>query len=700
MPGMDEKRALELTEDAREEDHVDPSFVGNLFMGKFSFDMLFPFPEQSTQDKEAGDKILEKLRPILEKELDADAVDKNGDIPQTVIDSFVKLGLLGIKIPKEYGGLGLGQRNYGRIIELISSHCGSTAVFLSAHQSIGVPQPLKMFGTPEQKRKYLPRLAQGEISAFALTEPDVGSDPSQMTTTATLTSDGNSYLINGRKLWISNGPIADILVVMAKTSPENDPKTKITAFIVEKGMEGFHIEHRCRFLGLNGLNNGLLNFKNVKVPKENILLGEGKGLKLALSTLNTGRLTLPAGSSGVSKQCLAIIRKWANERQQWGTTIGRHEAVAEKISEMAADTFAIESIAWLTSSMADKGVSNIRLEAAVAKLFTSERLCSIVDTTLQIRGGRGYEKADSLGSRGEDPIPVERMLRDARINTIIEGTTDIMHLFIAREALDPHLKAAKVTPLSPKMDLIAAMKYYVKWYPLLWVRKSPLPAKNSFSKTLYPHLKYIERKSRSLARTLFYCIAIYQAKLEKKQRVLARIVEIGTELFAMTAVVSRAQTMVNNNYSDESPVKLANIFCKRSKRKIKALQQAIFCNDDKSDYAVALNFLGGEFIWLEEGIISTWIGGGEQAERKKPEQPLNNKSKTVKTTKSKKPEQQKTSSKPKSKTVSEKAAKAEKKPATKKVATPKQTTRSSSKKSKQPAVKKATGKIADKSNKK
>jgi len=620
MPSVEEKRALEVTEAAREEEWKYPSFVGDLFMGKFNFDMLFPFPEQSREDKKAGDEILEKLRPLLEKELDADAVDREGEIPKKLIDEFIKLGLLGIKIPKEYGGLGLGQLNYGRIIELISSHCGSTAVFLSAHQSIGVPQPLKMFGTEEQKKKYLPRLVKGEISAFALTEPDVGSDPSRMTTTATLTDDGNAYLINGEKLWISNGPIADILVVMAKISSEGESAPNITAFIVEKGMEGFSVRHRCRFLGLNGLQNGLLSFKNVKVPKENILLGEGKGLKLALSTLNTGRLTLPAGSSGVAKQCLAMVRTWANERSQWGTTIGKHEAVAEKISALASDTFAIESIAWLTSAMADKGTSDIRLEAAVAKLFTTERLWSIVDDTLQIRGGRGYERADSLGARGESPMPVERILRDVRINTIIEGTTDIMHLFIAREALDPHMKIAKMSPLTGKMDLSAAMKFYSKWYPLLWLRKNPLPDKGRLSGNLYGHLKYVEKKSRMLARTLFHSMVRYQAGLEKKQRVLARIVGMGAELFAMAAVISRAQMLLDRNPHDKSPLDLADVFCKRSKRRIKALHHAVYLNDDKSDYRVARKLLNGDMRWLEEGILSAWKGGEEErAETEKPE---------------------------------------------------------------------------------
>lgn len=606
----EEKRALEVTETAREEEWRYPSFVGDLFMGKLNMGMVFPFPEQSEEDRKAGDEVLEKLKAFLEKEHDADEVDRKGDIPRKVINGFKKMGLFGIKIPKEYGGLGLGQLNYGRIIELISSHCGSTAVFLSAHQSIGVPQPLKMFGTEEQKKKYLPRLAKGEISAFALTEPGVGSDPSKMTTTATPVEDGKYYLINGRKLWISNGPIADILVVMARTPSDDESRPKITAFIVEKGMEGFEAGHRCRFLGLNGLQNGLLSFENVKVPKENIIMGEGKGLKLALMTLNTGRLTLPAGSAGVAKQCLAMVRKWANERIQWGAPIGKHEAVAEKIAAIAADTFAIESIAWLTSAMADRGEVDIRLEAAMAKLFTTERLWSILDQTLQIRGGRGYETADSLRARGEYPMPVERQLRDARINTIIEGTTDIMHLFIAREALDPHMNIAGISPLTGKMDIVSAVKYYVKWYPGLWFKRNPIPDRHQFSGSLHRHLRYVERSSRMLARTLFHAMARYKAGLEKKQRVLGRIVDMGTEIFAMAAVISRAQMLYDKNRSDRTPLELADAFCRRARRWIRSLHRDVYCNDDRSEYGIARKFLDGEFEWLEEGIVSTWKDEG------------------------------------------------------------------------------------------
>uniref|UniRef100_UPI003D814A06 acyl-CoA dehydrogenase family protein n=1 Tax=Trichloromonas sp. TaxID=3069249 RepID=UPI003D814A06 len=265
----DQQRSIEVAEAARETEWKKPSFVGELFMGRLRSELIFPFPQQSAEDKAAGDKVLAELKDFLEQQVDADQIDAKGQIPKKVTNGLAKMGLFGIKLPQEYGGLGMSQVNYNRIVQLVASHCASTAVLLSAHQSIGVPQPLKMFGTDEQKAKYLPRLAKGELSAFALTEPEAGSDPAQMTTTATLTEDGEAYLINGQKLWISNGPEAGLMIVRARTNDPAEKRPEITAFIVEGKSEGLTTVHRCDFMGLKGLQNGLLNFDNVRVPKEN-----------------------------------------------------------------------------------------------------------------------------------------------------------------------------------------------------------------------------------------------------------------------------------------------------------------------------------------------------------------------------------------------------------------------------------------------
>lgn len=600
--GRDEKRSLEVAEASRETEWRQPSFIKEMFMGRLLPELIYPFPEQDPADKAAGDELLAQVRDYLAKNLDADRIDRTGNIPKPLIAGLAKLGLMGIKIPKEYGGLGMSQINYNRIIHLVASHCASTAVFLSAHQSIGVPQPLKMFGTEEQKHKFLPRLAEGAISAFALTEPGAGSDPSRMDTRAVLSEDGESWILNGEKLWISNGPVADLLIVMARTNDPAAEKPEITAFIVEGDSPGLETVHRCDFMGLKALRNGLLRFTDVRVPRDNIVLGVGEGLRLALRTLNTGRLTLPAACAAAMKQALAIAVDFGNNRKQWGAPVGHHEAVAAKIARMSADIYAVDSMTWLTSAMADAGAQDIRLEAAMAKLFCTEAVWRCVDDALQVRGGRGYETADSLRGRGEAAVPTERLMRDARINLIIEGTSEIMHLFIAREALDPHLKVAGMSATSTKMDVKSAASFYAKWYPLLWLPRTAVFKQTDLPWSLKRHLWFIERSTRRLARDLFHMMLWHRQGLQKKQMILARLVDTGAELFAMAAAISRAGSPGAPPGAD----KLADLFCRQARRRVKRLHWDVYFNDDRRAYKEAREVLAGHYPWLEDNILSTW----------------------------------------------------------------------------------------------
>ncbi len=599
-------KSLDVAEEARENVWKHPSFVGQLFMGRMQWDLLFPFPAQSEEDRKIGDEFLAKLGKFLKEKVDADAIDRTYQIPDDVMKGLAELGCFGLKIPKEYGGLGLSQVNYNRAIGMVASHCGSTAVLLSAHQSIGVPQPLKLFGTPEQKKKYLPLFAKGAVSAFALTEPEVGSDPAKMSTIATPVDGGNAYLINGQKLWCTNGNIADVLVVMAKTPPKmvkGKEKTQITAFIVEKGMPGFNVIHRCSFMGLHGIQNGLIEFKNVKVPKENIIWGEGLGLKLALVTLNTGRITVPAACTAMGKKSLIFVRDWCNKRVQWGQAIGRHEVVTAKLSLMTANTFAMDSVTRLSSAMVDQAKTDVRLEAAMAKLFCTETSWRIADDTVQIRGGRGYETADSLKGRGEEAIPAERVMRDARINMIIEGTSEIMRLFIAREAMDPHLRRI-LALMSGKASLKAALEtgaYYALWYPRLWFPSFGVPA--GASPKLKGHLKFIQRTSRRLARDLFHAMAVQQQGLEKHQQILARFVNIGTELFAMSATCAAASAPSAGVSGDHGAEELADLFCLEARIRIQREFSSQRRNNDKLSYKVGRKMLDGGYQWLETDIV-------------------------------------------------------------------------------------------------
>ncbi len=608
----EEKRAsLELAEDSRESEWKYPSFALKLFHGLLDWRLVYPFPAQSPDDKKIGDEFIQKLEQLLKEKLNPDEVDRTGEIPQEVIKGLGELKAFAIKIPKEYGGLGFSQYNYNRAIHFVASYCGSTAVLLSAHQSIGVPQPLKLFGTDEQKKKYLPMFASGMISAFALTEVGAGSDPRMMTTTATPTEDGKYFLLNGEKLWCTNGLIAGVIVVMAVTPPKiikGKERKQITAFIVETNTPGVEMAHRCHFMGLHGIQNGLIRFKNVKVPRENIILGEGEGLKLALMTLNTGRLTIPAASTGIAKWCLKVAREWSKKRVQWGSPVGEHESISLKLGYMAGHTFAMEAMTWLTSSMADDKKKDIRLEAAIAKYFCTCHSWRIVDETVQIRGGQGYETADSLRARGMEPHPVERVLRDVRINLIIEGTTEIMHLFIAREALDPHL--SRLMPLlDSKTNIVqklkalgAMMLYYATWYPRMWVPTLLSGNLSGLPGPLLSHMMFVKQATKRLAREVFHQMAKYQQKLEAKQGLLNRLVDIAADLFAMAAVCSYAASLQKEG-GKENSVALADIFCKDARGRIAESFRDVTHNFDRQNRSIAKGLMAGDFAWLETDIM-------------------------------------------------------------------------------------------------
>ena len=612
--------AMEVAEGARETEWEKPSFVGDLFLGNLNIGLIHPFPEQPASDKAEADEFLKKLERFLAENVDAEEIDRKGEYDYSLFEGFNKLGAWGMKIPKEYGGLGFSSTNYNRAIGLVATWCGSSVAWLSAHQSIGVPQPLKLFGTEEQKKKYLPRLAKGAISAFALTEPGVGSDPAKMETTATPSPDGKGWILNGEKLWCTNGLKAEVIVVMAQTPPKvvkGKEKKQISAFIVEMNTPGVDITHRSQFMGLRGIGNVLIKFKNAFIPSENLLWLEGKGLKLALITLNTGRLTIPAGCAAGARRMVQIAQDWVNERVQWGAPIGKHEAIASKLAWMASHTMAMEAIVWLTSGLSDRGDVDLRLEAAMAKLFNTEVAWQCADHLVQIRGGRGYETAESLGARGEKPYPVERILRDMRINRIFEGTSEIQRLVIAREAVDPHMKRGhKIlmpdTPIGEKFGAaVKAGAHYAHWYPSRYIGWSRKPEYKEFGK-LSGDMAYIERSSRHLSRSIFHAMMRYQAKLERKQMVLFRIVDIGTDLFAMSATISYATMLAKQG--QQNAVELASVFCAEARQRIEFNFKHLFDNHDEEAYRVVQDLMKGEYNWLQGTLVQGVMPTSHQIE--------------------------------------------------------------------------------------
>lgn len=607
------EKAMELAEDAREADWKFPSFTAEMFRGKFRWDLMHPYPVQTTEDKKIGDDFIAQLKDVCEKHIDATEIDRTGIYPQEALDALAEIGTFGMNISKEYGGLGFTKVNYCRALQFLGSVCNSTVTWVSAHQSIGAPQPLKLFGTDAQKKEYLPRMAAGEISAFALTEPDVGSDPAKMGMTAELTEDGKHYILNGTKLWITNGPHAGILVVMANVPGKivkGKERMQISTFIVEKGTPGFETEHICDFTGIRGIMNGVLTFKDVKIPAENIIGKPGDGLRIALTTLNTGRLGMPASATGGAKLVVAELERWINERIQWGVPIGKHQAIAKYSANITAQTFAMEAMVWLTSSWADKGNADIRLEAAAAKMFCTESSNALIDDFVQVRGGRGFETAESLHGRGDRPVPAERWLRDSRIGRIFEGSTQVMYLIMGREAMDTHFKL--VMPLlQPKPNqkqsktelIINAAKFYSRWVPSLFI-----PSSQSYNvKYLNPsnsqHLPFVEKNCRKLAFRLLLTMAKYKEQLEYEQVLLANFVDIGVDLFAMASSLAMAESKLSANPNDQTPQEVCDLFCKNARQRIKANFHAVR-DHHNSDYdSVTETLMKGGFEWMyNEGI--------------------------------------------------------------------------------------------------
>ncbi len=594
----DDVKSTQTTKAGSETKQELPGFLHALFSGVFRLDLIHPFPEFETGNRPKFWAFYRKLKALLDQ-TDTEAIDRDGKIPAELIAKLAEMGAFGMKIERKYGGLEFSQAEYSAVMKLLGSRDANLSALLSAHQTIGVPQPLRMFGTRAQKEKYLPRIANGAITAFALTEAKAGSNPAALTASVHDSEDGQHYILNGEKLWITNGTIAEILLVMARHREDG----RISAFIVETAWPGVDVTHRCRFMGLKALENGQLRFTNVKIPRENLLWKRGQGLKLALITLNAGRLALPAAAVGGAKTCLEIARRWAAERKQGGKPIGHHEAIARKVAEIAAATFAMESVSDAATALSERG-ADIRLEAAAAKLFNTETGWKIVDETMQIRGGRGYETAESLKNRGEDGIPVERLMRDWRINTIFEGSSEMMRLLIARGAIGRHLKVAGVlfdgkTPIAGKFRALPKIAgFYTAWFIKRWFGLGRWRRYREFGR-LAKHLRFVSRTSRRLARHIVYGVFRHQARLEKRQAFLGRIVDAGVELFAMTATISRAKQQFE--MGNRNAANVADVFCREARKRVEQHFGALWHNQDRAKYKLGRQILDRQFTWLEVG---------------------------------------------------------------------------------------------------
>ena len=391
------------------------------------------------------------VRQFADEQIDAAAIDREADIPRHVIEGLGKLGVLGMTAPVEYGGRGFTQSGYCRIMEVIGGHDASTAVFVNAHHSIGI-RALLLFGTPEQKARWLPPLARGEkLAAFALTETEAGSDASNVQTTATPSADGQTYVLNGSKRYITNGAIADVLTVMARTPDPKGGDSKVTAFLVTPDLPGFEVvEARMPKCGIRGTATAKLAFHDMPVPAANILGPLGKGLKVALTVLDFGRTTFGASCAGAAKVCLAAATRHAARRRQFGRPLADLELIKKKLAFLAASAYAIEATTYETAALIDRGAEDYMLETAILKVSSTEMLWQGVYETLQVHGGQGYFSDE----------PFERMMRDARINTIGEGANEVLKAFIALVGMRDIGEGFKAT--------LEGLKRPSRFVPTLW----------------------------------------------------------------------------------------------------------------------------------------------------------------------------------------------------------------------------------------
>lgn len=399
-------------------------FVKNLFWGNIREDLVFPYPACDPQETARCDQLLARLDAYLENEHPSVAIDSDQEIPRWVIDRLFGLGVLGMTIPREYGGGGLGITSYNRVLERIGRSCGSTAVMVSAHQSIGC-KAIMLFGTEEQKSRWLPHLAKDWLSAFCLSEPDVGCDAGGQRTRCELSEDGQHYILNGEKKWSTSGAISGLFTVMARQKM-TDPATgksseKVTALVCTPDLPGIDIFQKNRSkCGIRGTWQARIRFNNVKVPRSHLLHQEGKGLNVALSCLNYGRCTLSAGMLGGASRAFAQATKWAQTRFQFQRPLADFELVQAKIANMAALTYAMDAVLYMTTAMLDRHDEDIMLETAICKLFCSEMGWRVVNDAMQIMGGEGYMTENGI----------ERIFRDSRINLIVEGANEVMQSFI------------------------------------------------------------------------------------------------------------------------------------------------------------------------------------------------------------------------------------------------------------------------------
>jgi len=615
---------MEQIEEARQQ-MTGLSFMAGVFMGKPDFNLLLP-PEEPAEEKQLGEAYCKKIAVFLQNQVDPDEIERTAKIPDRVLKGLFDLGAFGMKIPKEYGGLGFSHTNYGRVLTLIASWSNIVSLTVAVPQSIGIAMPILLFGNEDQKKKFLPRVAREEISAFALTEPTTGSDAANIQTEAMLNSTGTHFVVNGEKLWCTNGPIASLVTLIARVPakkvhedgrsgwiPVPDgkgaEKRVPTAFILEMKTPGVTIRQRCQFEGCRGIENAHMTFTDVHIPVENVIGKIGEGLKYAFAILNVGRaISVPALCLGMAKQAWQPTLDRANSRVTFQKPLSERDTQIMRTGHMAATLFSMEALSSLVWHMADQKEYDIRMEAAIAKISCSEKTIQFLKNAQIIFGGMGYETADSKRARGEPGFPIEQLVRDIEMARIVEGATDVLRPFVAREALNPHLeRAAKylddtVSKGERTREFITLIKGYLPRYWEQWKRKS-LPPRQAMQHPQVRHqLLYAEQASRSLAHAILYILARHREALRDDQGRQNRIEAVGEEILTIAATALYAESQ-DRNHGEHNVWDLAHEVFQTARKRIDRLIPEIIHNDDQSRVVVGKRALLGQYPFLTRGVI-------------------------------------------------------------------------------------------------
>ena len=553
---------------ARQTEDTELSFARQLFFGSVEDDEVFPYPDElNEEERETLAALLDPLDRFLRERIEEGGIDHDQILAPALLDELKEMGLFGLIIPTEYDGLGLSNTGYARLFERIAATSASIGVTLGAHQSIGL-KGILLFGTEEQKQRYLPDLALGEkIAAFCLTEPSSGSDAASIRMRAELSEDGEHWVLNGSKMWITNGGFADVFTVFAQTPVELEGETKdrITAFIVERdfgGIESGPEEHK---LGIKGSSTTTLHFDDCKVPTANVLGEVAGGFKIAMTILNNGRFGLAAGCVGGGKRLIREAAAYATQRKQFNKPISEFGLIQQKFATMALDVYAAESMTYMTCGLMDRGGRDYAIEAAMSKVFASEMMWTVSNECLQIMGGLGYSREYAF----------ERFVRDSRINLIFEGTNEILRLFIGLSGIQ--------APGKHLRELVGALKDPLENYSMLLTELVNRVRERVINEELdraHPKLKraavLIEEKADAFGQVVERLLRHYGKKIIDEQMLMARIADVAIDLYAMVAVVSRATRALEQERSHAvHEALLASTFCERANRRIRRRLRAV-----------------------------------------------------------------------------------------------------------------------------